>query len=360
MGNLINFIKDKAYYLLGATVIIIILIVVISSCQGGSITYETIEKNMTEAAKKYYDEHDDLLPKNDEGSVRVSIATLVDADLLDEVKDPKDKNNECSGYVEVTKVGKEFSYVPFLSCKGNYEPKYLSDEIKATKQDEYGNGVYELNGEYVYRGDAVSNYISFNDSLWRVVKIDASGDIKIVLADSVEDYYPYDEAYNSESEDSSGIVTNYLKTNMRKVLMSYYDDNISKENKTKIVSKDLCVGRLLITDEYSTQKECSTIKENEKIGLLNPTDYQNASLATGCTNLNSKECRNYNWLASSDIYTWLLNASLNSSYRAIYLNNNIYESYANSERPITPVVYLSNKIMINGGSGTEEDPYVIK
>ena len=182
MKNLWNYIKDKSYYFLGGTVIIIILLIIITSCSGGNGNdYEAIEEKMVSAAKKYYENKKDHLPKEEGNSVKVTISSLVESELMKEVTDPKDSSNECSGYVEVTKVDDEYSYVPFLTCKGNYEPEYLVDKIKKVKTDELGNGVYTIGNEYVYRGSDVNNYVSFNDLTWRIIKVDENNDIKLVL-----------------------------------------------------------------------------------------------------------------------------------------------------------------------------------
>lgn len=361
MKNLWNFIKDKSYYFLGGTVIIIIIIIIITSCsKGNGSSYEEIEDKMVSAAKDYYKDKKSALPKEIGGSVRVSIASLVEAELLSEVTDPNDSSNVCSGYVEVTKVDDEYAYEPFLVCEGNYEPKYLVDKIKEVKTDELGNGVYTINDEYVYRGSDVDNYVSFNDILWRIVKIDKDGDIKLVKAERTMDTYSWDTKYNSESETTSGDTSNYLLTNIRQMLNTYYEDNFTKENKSKIISKDICVGKVSLTDEFSTEKECSIIKESEKVSLLNATDYKNASLDNNCTTLSSNECINRNYLADDNVNTWLLNPSSQDTYRVLYLYNTLGTSYASSERRINPVIYLSSKVITSKGNGTMDDPYVIK
>lgn len=369
MKNIIDFIKDKSYYFLGGTVIIFILLIIIGSCSnksGGS--YEAIESKMVSAAKEYYSNRKDRLPKEENGTVKVTIGTLVEAELINEIVDPSDKANTCSGYVEVTKVGEDYSYLPFLTCKGNYEPKYLKDIVKEVKQDEYGNGVYTINNELVYRGDDVNNYVSFNNQLWRIVKVDSEGDIKLVLAKYTEDSYAWDKAYNSEKKESVGITTDYLHTNIRKVLNEYYESNFDNDSKAKIVSKNLCVGKYEKTDpfnketeNYSKEKECSIIKENEKIGLLTATDYQNASLDTNCITLKSKECGNYNYLSSGDINTWLLNSSSRNTYKVLLLSNKVInESNASNKKKVNPVIYLTNKSIVMQGDGTLEKPYIIK
>lgn len=360
MKNIMDYMKDKIYYILGGTVVIIILLVLISSCSSGGGSYEAIEQSMVNAAKEYYSSRKNKLPKEEETTIKVTIGTLVEAELLNEITDPKDKEQTCSGYVEVTKVGDEYSYMPFLTCKGNYEPKYLNDIVKDTKTDEYGNGVYTINNELVYRGDDVDNYVSFNDQLWRIVKVDSEGDIKLVLAKRTQNTFAWDEAYNSEKDDNVGITTDYLHTNIRKELNNYYQENFKKESKSKIVSKNLCVGRYAESDLFSVEKECSIIKENEKIGLLTATDYQNASLDSGCVNLQSNECTNYNYLSSEEFVTWLLNASSENTYSVLNLNGVIGESRASREMKINPVINLTNRTIILSGDGKKEKPYVVK
>ena len=362
MKKILEFIKDKSYYFLGGTIIIFVLLIIINSCSSNSgNSYEKIEKKMVDAAKKFYSARKNKLPKEEGSSVEVTIGTLSDAELMDEVTDPKDKSKSCTGHVEVTKVGDEYSYLPFLTCKGNYEPKYLTDIIKNVKTDEYGNGVYTINDELVYKGSDVKNYISFNNQLWRIVKVDKDGDIKLVLAKYTEDFYSWDTAYNSERKREVGITTDYLHTDIRKSLNDYYKTNFDKDNKAKIVSKNLCVGKYNENDDFSVQKECSIIKENEKIGLLTATDYQNASLDTKCSKLLSQECSNYNYLSNDEeIKTWLLNSQSENNYKVYYLAKTIDLSSANTKKRINPTIYITSKSVVLNGLGSLENPYRIK
>ena len=366
MKNLIDYFKDKIYYIMGGTVIVIILLVLISSCSNSGGSYESIEQKMISAAKNYYASHEKSLPKEENGTVKVTINTLIEAELLKEVKDPKNKDQDCSGYVEVTKVGKEYSYTPFSVCKGNYEPKYLTDIVKSSKQDEYGNGVYEMGGEYVYRGDDVKNYVSFNNQLWRIVKIDSEGDIKLVLANATEDTYVWDDSYNSDKKEYFGITTDYLHTSIRKSLKEYYKTNFDKDSKSKIVAKNLCVGKYDVdedtTDAFSVEKECLIIKENEVIGLLVPSDYKNASLDSGCIYLGNYECSNRNYLANDDEFnSWLLNGTSKDTYNVLSLyNGEIRLSRASSPNSLNYVVNISSKSIVIHGKGTSNRPYVIK
>ncbi len=362
MNNIIEYLRDKIYYILAGTIILIIILVVIGSCgnnRGGYSSYEQIEEKMIIAAKKYYETRNDKLPKEESSSIKVSTSTLIEAELLKEIKSPSNKNNTCGGYVEVTKVDGEYAYIPYLECD-NYETKKLVDLIKESNLDEYGNGVYNMDGEYVYKGDIVNNYVSFNEQLWRIIKIDKSGDIKLVLSTRTNESYTWDSAYNSEKKSDSGITSDYLHTDIRKSLKEYYETNFTNENKIKIVSKDLCVGKYNLTDEFSYDKECSVTKKEEKVGLLNPTDYQKASLSNMCKTLSSRECSNYNYLSNEYINTWLLNAVEENTYEVLYFNEEIDVSRASSSKKINPVIYITGNVLIKEGNGSEKEPFVIK
>ena len=360
MKNIIEYIKDKSYYLLGGIVVVIILLIIINACSNSSGSYDKIEQKMVNAAKSYYASHEKNLPKEESGTVKVTISTLIESELLKEVKDPNNKDQDCSGYVEVTKVGKEYSYTPFLVCKGNYEPKYLTDIVKQSKQDEYGNGVYERGGGYVYRGDDVKSYVSFNNQLWRIVKVDSEGDIKLVLANYTEDTYSWDDSYNANSNIGGGITTDYLHTSIRKTLNDYYNKNFDKDIKAKIVAKNICIGRFTEKDEFSQEKNCLYTKENEKISLLSVIDYKNSCLDDKCQTLENMECSNRNYLAEDSISTWLVNVSSLNDYEAFELRNNINISAASNYNNINPVIYVTKKVISQTGKGSKGNPYIVK
>lgn len=360
MRRILDFIKEKSYFFLGGTVLLLILIIAIGSCSNSKpVSYDNLENNMVSAAKKYYSENKKNLPK--EGvTIKVSTDTLIEEGYLNNLVDPKDSSNKCSGYVEVTNEEGNYSYLPFLTCKGTYELSYLTDVIKKTQLDEYGNGVYEIDGEYIYRGDEVNNYVSFADKLWRIVKIDSEGDIKLVLAKYLDERISWDNTYNPEKRMNAGNTTNYSISTIRKMLHSYYKDNFNTDQKASIVSKKLCIGKFFDTDMYSKEKECETVLENEKIGLLVASDYKNASLDANCTHLNSVSCSNYNYFYKDSMNTWLLTTSNNNTYTAYYLDNYIAPYRASSSKKILPVIYISKRVLTTEGKGSLEKPFIIK
>lgn len=363
MKKIIEFIKDKIYYISAITVLLIVILIIISACSNSvGRSYSSIESKMINAAKNYYNERQEKLPKEDGGSVKVTIGTLIDAELIKEIKDPNNKEQTCDGFVQVKKVEDNYAFIPFLTCKGNYEPQYLIDAIKESKQDEYGNGVYEMDGEYVYRGDDVNNYVTFNNQTWRIIKIDTDNTVELVYYEEDNSArYSWDTDYNPEPERYYGVTTDYLHSDIRKSLVEFYETNFTDEAKAHIVAKDICIGKKAIDDKESAEEECSVVKENEKIGLLRVSDYPKASLDSGCISYDYAECSNRNYFASSYIDTWLLTTTSDDTYQAYLLNGaGVNEDSASVLNGINPVIFLDSDVMIISGDGSLDNPYVIK
>lgn len=360
MKNLIDYFKDKIYYIMGATVLIIIVLIIVNSCSGSGNSYEKIEEKMVNAAKEYYSTRKSRLPKEEDSTIKVTIGTLIDEELLKEIKDPKNKSQTCEGYVEVKRVDGNYSYIPFLTCKGNYEPKYLSDIVKESKLDEYGNGVYEMNGEYVYRGDDVDNYISFNNQLWRIIKVDNQNDIELIYGEKDHTLKSsWDSKYNSEIDRDYGITTDYLQSDIRKFLNNFYNERIGDDSKSKMVKKDICIGKKAKEAAESSIDECS-VTQNAKVGLLVVSDFKKASLDENCTRYDDKSCINRNYLSNSEINSWLLTTVSDNTYEAYYIDEEVEITKANRIRNVYPVIYLSKNTIVLDGKGTADNPYKIK
>lgn len=85
-------------------------------------TYEDMETELISSATKYM-EH-----KMEEGSsyknhFKITMDTLVEYGLYTSVKDPKNPEENCEGYVMFQKKGLTISYTPYLKCGKNYETK---------------------------------------------------------------------------------------------------------------------------------------------------------------------------------------------------------------------------------------------
>lgn len=97
MKNVIQYFKDKIYYILGGTVVLIIILVAISACSNKvSGTYVGIEIKMVNAAKKYYVNNSSKLPKKMMKRWMLALILLLMTTFLKEIKDPKNSANICT------------------------------------------------------------------------------------------------------------------------------------------------------------------------------------------------------------------------------------------------------------------------
>lgn len=61
-------------------------------------------KAVVKAASTYLVINEDKLPSNIGDTLEITINELLNAELMEKIKDPSDKNNNCNGYVIVTKI----------------------------------------------------------------------------------------------------------------------------------------------------------------------------------------------------------------------------------------------------------------
>ena len=108
----------------GVLVLLLIIILIFSLVTGGNKTYEEIEEDLKNAAIEYYKVQSGLLPQEEGETVTVKASTLADAELMKPLSELR-KGESCSGRVEVTKVGDNIIYTPYLDCGDKYTTKEL-------------------------------------------------------------------------------------------------------------------------------------------------------------------------------------------------------------------------------------------
>ena len=177
--------RKKLLKMVGIISVILIivfgLVLLLSVIIGRNYSYDQIELILKNAAIKYYQVQDVLLPSNDGEKSEVDATTLSSDDykLMKPLSKLK-KNVSCTGKVVVQKVNNKYIYTPYLDCGNSYKTEELYKAIKnKNKVVTSGNGLYEMNGEYVFRGDTVNNYVKLSKGLFRIVKI--TSDNKILL-----------------------------------------------------------------------------------------------------------------------------------------------------------------------------------
>lgn len=351
----------------GILVVFLIIILILSLFNSGNKTYEEIEEDLKNAAIEYYEVQSGLLPQEEGETITVRAKTLANAGYMDPLSELREGEN-CSGRVEVTKVGNNIIYTPYLECGDKYTTKELYKAVLEQGIVTSGNGLYDMNGEKVYRGDAVNNYVQLDNGIYRIVKVTSDNKLLLILneMDSTLSIY-YDDRYNQDRLFNSGF-NDYRVSRIYEYLNDLYNNKLdisllSNKDKGKLTSFNLCIGKRTPTEIVNNNSiECSDVLENQMIGLLTVSDYMNASLDTNCRATTDKSCQNYNYLRLSNTEWWLVTGNSLNNYESYVVKGNGYieENTASGYKKLRPTVMLNNNVMIKSGSGSESNPFILK
>lgn len=346
-----------------------LLLFIISLFNHKTYDYEEIESIMEKAAISYFKTYPDSLPQNEKQTAQITTSTLIATGKMKDLSKYTKKGISCDGKVEIAKRGNEYIYTPYLTCGEDYTTQKLSSLILSSEIVKEGYGLYKINDSYVYRGELVDNYVKLNDYLWRIVKIDTSDNIVLVLEDIFSYNVPWDNRYNNEQKYNSGN-NSFTSSRIKETLNSLYNGDIlsgknellDNSTKAKMVEFNLCTGKRDINNATSDNSvECSTTEKDTKIGLLTVSDYLAASIDPNCNTTTAKACQNYNYLNNKTKF-WLATPKNNTTYQvySVTANGIVKEECASSFANARAVIHLNSNTLVKSGTGTEKDPYIIK
>ena len=263
-----------------------------------------------------------------------------------------------------------------------------------TSDDDAKNCLVNENG-YRYEGKNPNNYVLFNDELWRVIGVftmkTASGNtqnlVKLIRNETLDGL-----AWNSSSNNdwssaklqqtlnngylnATDSTCNFYSSYTKTCYFSETGINSTARNMIESVVWNLGgrADEAATADTFYTAERGTTVYSGRptewtgKVGLMYPSDYGYAVLASSCsraTNLgdyDSTACAGNNWL-KSDATQWPLTPSSSTSTNVFHvsftglLRNNLRASRGIAVRPS---IYLKSNIAIMGGSGTYSDPYLL-
>lgn len=337
---------------------VFLLVLVIGLIKNRSISYSSLESKILSATKSYYSKNEDELPKimGDESELKYDF--LVEKGYLKEIT-KYIKNDNCSAKAYVTKTYDDYFYSVDLSCD-KYETNGLSKYILENENIvDTADGLYSAINGYIYRGDYVNNYVSYGGYLWRIIKIDSEGNIRLIRVAGY-DSHEWDDRYNIDTDDYG--INTFDLSRMKKYLFTIYNDKefLSPKAKEVIVPKQLCIGRRSKESFDNTGTiECGEKTEDYyPIGLISLYEYYNATLDNNCDSIRSESCSNYNYLNSFS--TWTVTASDDNTDTVYYLSSRPGLKKADDYAMVSPVIVLNGKVTYSSGDGTKKNPYMFK
>lgn len=299
---------------------------------------------------------------------------------------------------DVNKVVDKEHIVKLMENKDSFIlPLFDSESIKSIDVlDNVEDGMYksedDLGASYYLRGSVNNNYVSFADSLWQVIRINGDKSIRIIKEESIKT-----DSYSLASDDNTYIGYMYGNSNST----SYQDTHLNSNNSNIKNVLDMWYAKN-IKDTYSLYVNnsifCSNknIKEDQTGYGKNNTDYE-------IDNVNDFKCNNiYSYYTNEDLllnenkintnltypiglitrgevlasgmllgktylssvfnYWTMTPATFKDNVAQVYIvnaENQLISSDVKVQNAIRPVISLKYDVLVSGGNGTKENPYVI-
>ena len=230
----------------------------------------------------------------------------------------------------------------------------------------------ELGQTYYFRGSVDNNYVKMNNLMFRIVRINGDGSVRLVLDNTLEDNSYYLRRINKTNEYLNNMI--FDNSDIKKVLDEWYNTNLlSVDN--YIASSNFCYDNafyLQNESEYFTNSYDRIYVSNAaslncqegiyvgKVGLLSIDEVIYAGASKDDTNnsyyLYNPSILNNWWTMSSskvNIQSNNVNNYLITSGGGIDLEGKLNSSYG-----IRPVISLDKSVKVSG-AGTLENPYEI-
>lgn len=265
-------------------------------------------------------------------------------------------NTSFSLNVEKIEDVEEYFYMTILNNNELKKPTtVVGEEISSTNE-----GLIEDKDDdgatYYFRGAVDNNYVSFANLIWRIVRINGDGTVRLVLSETIDTLSTYNTEETSFKETAlyDSLETFYENN------LSYYEKNIANSkfcSETSITDNKYNAYTRIITNEIPTFN-CLGTSFISRIGTLMVDEivYAGALYDEENTNyyLYNSEIENLWWTSSlarkddSSIYPFLVSP-----------NGSLTESVASTlYRGVRPVINLSRNTKVSG-TGTLTDPYVV-
>lgn len=214
---------------------------------------------------------------------------------------------------------------------------------------------------YYFRGNVNKNYVNFADKLWRIVRINGDGTVRIILDDVISSGVIYDNENDINKFKKFDNTTIYnILNNWYKENLENYDEYIENEKYCSDVNKEgnSLNNYIRNTLSYIPSFNCLGTKNSLKIGLLTIDEviYAGASIDSANTNY---------YLQKEEIDSWWTMSASKDNESGIYFysinkDGSINaDSVGNSPKNIRPVINLKKDVKMIG-DGTKENPFKIE
>lgn len=216
---------------------------------------------------------------------------------------------------------------------------------------------------YYFRGNITNNYVKFADNLWRIVRINGDGTVKLILNDVMDEL----SSYNRELENSE----DYEQTDVTNKLNTFYENKL-KSNEAYIANTKFCKenGNEIIGNNKTYNAYTRIVTDNipsfnclgetyrSRIGLITVDE---VAFSGGNFKDDNKDYYLYNKEIEDTWWTSNLAKTKGNEFYPLSITKDgkiSDSSEGTSFRNIRPVINIIKKVTVKG-KGTIEDPYII-
>ena len=213
----------------------------------------------------------------------------------------------------------------------------LADQIieRINKYD-VKQSLVPTNGIYRFVGDANNNYVKFMGYTWRIIRINTDKSITMISEDSIISL-----AHGNITSFTDSQINKWLnKINNEEYTGIFY--NMISENKEYLTNTKMCL------DTFNTVGSigCYETDNNYTVSLLSVKDYAAAGGTESFLN--------------NGTYFWTTNQNKENQFWYISDEGKTGVADTDLEYGVRPVITISKGIKTLGGTGTSDDPYIIK
>lgn len=184
---------------------------------------------------------------------------------------------------------------------------FLSDYITSNT-----NELTKEEDVYVYKGNALNNYVLFNNMTWRIVKINSDKTIELILDDYV----------------------NMLPKNLVSTFFENLTNNLDLDYLT---SNNICKD----TFDNKNNITCNNLEKDKYVSLLSVYDYMNSFY------------NDETFITDDEEKMWLYNDNAHTN------GDNLSSSDESNFYAVKPVITIKNKIFYKSGNGSKNSPYQV-
>ena len=332
-------------------------------------------------------------------------------------------DSEGNAKVSITGKGKFDGLKITNGTKENAEVKEITKPTYGMKAVEYITNLLEYDGEGLkidntpdqnirYYGSNPNNYVSFNNELWRIIGV-FGNNVKLIRSEKLGNL-SWDSSESSVNggygvnEWSQADLKNYLNTmyyggttvtcyggsknstttcptntidETSKSLIDYHTWNTGAPNYNELYNsttetldtvefykaeRGTVNGKICSSGSYCNDTVERTTTWTGYIALPYITDYAYASSENDCNTKidrsSTYKCKNNNWMQRS-IVAWYLSPGAGTSFANRVWNvtgDGDAGAFASDARAVFPTIYLKSNILIESGTGSTSDLYVLK